>query len=123
MRHFQAEWGSPARYSQAVRVGDLIFTSGQLGAEPGGTRVPLEVQVETALRRLVQVVEAAGGSLGSIVKINGYLRSMADFEVYDAVYRRVIAVDPMPARTTVEIGGFAEPLLVEVDAVAQVVAG
>ncbi len=79
--------------------------------------------METALRRLVQVVEAAGGSLGSIVKINGYLRSMADFEVYDAVYRRVIAVDPMPARTTVEIGGFAEPLLVEVDAVAQVVAG
>ena len=43
---------------------------------------------------------------------------MDDFETYDAVYREVIAVDPNPARTTVQIGAFVEPLRVEVDAVA-----
>jgi enamine deaminase RidA (YjgF/YER057c/UK114 family) len=46
---------------------------------------------------------------------------MDDFETYDEIYRRVIAVQPKPVRTTVQIGGFVDPLLIEVDAVAHVV--
>jgi 2-iminobutanoate/2-iminopropanoate deaminase len=120
MRHFQTEWGNPSSYSQAVRFGDLIFTCGQLGAEPGGNAVDFAEQAETALRRLVTVVESAGGSIATILRINGYLQTMDDFEAYDEVYRRVVAVEPKPTRTTVQIGGFVEPLLVEVDAVAHV---
>jgi 2-iminobutanoate/2-iminopropanoate deaminase len=121
MRHFQAEWGNPGSYSQAVRLGDLIFTCGQLGAEPGGATVDFARQAETALRRLVTVVESAGGSIGTILRINGYLQTMDDFEAYDDIYRRVIAVEPKPVRTTVQIGGLVDPLLIEVDAVAHVV--
>ena len=67
------------------------------------------------------VVESAGGSVATILRINGYLQTMDYFEVYDEIYRRVVAVEPKPTRTTVQIGGFVEPLLVEVDAVAHVV--
>jgi 2-iminobutanoate/2-iminopropanoate deaminase len=117
LQHFHSE-GSEASYSAAVRVGDLIWTCGQLGAEPGGPAVDFETQAEAALKRLVAVVEEAGGSVETIVKINGYLASMSDFAAYDRIYRSVIAAQPMPARTTVQIGGFVEPLLVEVDAIA-----
>ncbi len=120
IEHFQTDWGNPGSYSQAVRAGDLILTCGQLGAEPGGPAVPFAEQAETALRRLLAVIEAAGGSVETIVKINGYLASMDDFAAYDEIYRRLVAGDAKPARTTVQIGGFAAPLLVEVDAVARV---
>jgi 2-iminobutanoate/2-iminopropanoate deaminase len=92
-----------------------------VGAEPDGDSVEFAGQAETALRRLVTVVESAGGSIATILRINGYLRTMDDFETYDEIYRRVIAVQPKPVRTTVQIGGFVDPLLIEVDAVAHVV--
>src|SRR6266508_3033710 len=61
IEHFDTEWGNPGSYSQAVRFGDLIFTCGQLGAEPGGPTVDFETQARTALERLVSVVSASGG--------------------------------------------------------------
>ncbi len=115
---FNLPWGTPESYSGAVRLGDLIFTSGQLGATPGGAAVDFETQCEVALRRLVETIEAAGGSRSTIVRISGYLANIQDFAMYDQVYRSVIAVTPMPARTTIEIGGFVAPCLVEVDAIA-----
>ena len=118
LEHFQAEWGNRASYSAAVRAGDLIVTCGQLGAEPGGPPVDFATQAETALRRLVAVVEQAGGGVETILRINGYLASMNDFASYDRIYRQVIGVDPKPTRTTVQLGGFVAPLLVEVDAIA-----
>jgi enamine deaminase RidA (YjgF/YER057c/UK114 family) len=66
----------------------------------------------------VSVVSASGGGADTIVRINGFLASMEDFPVYDRIYREVIGVEPKPTRTTVQIGGFVPPLLVEVDAVA-----
>jgi len=121
LEHIDSEWGNPGSYSQAVRSGPLIFTCGQLGAEPGGSEVDFATQAETALRRLVEVVERAGGGVETILKINGYLASMDDFSVYDEIYRRLIAVEPKPVRTTVQIGRFVDPLLIEVDAVAHVI--
>jgi 2-iminobutanoate/2-iminopropanoate deaminase len=118
VRYLDAEWGNPRSYSQAVRIGDMIFTAGQLGAEPGGDPVDFSTQTETALRRLITVVENAGGSLATILKVNCYLRSIDDFEEFDAIYRRTIPLEPKPARTTVQIGGFIGPLLIEIDAVA-----
>jgi 2-iminobutanoate/2-iminopropanoate deaminase len=120
LQHYQTGWGNPASYSQAVRAGDLIVTCGQLGAAPGDPPVSFAAQAETALRRLVAVVESAGGGVETILRINGYLASMDDFPTYDRIYREIVAVDPKPARTTVQIGGFVEPLLVEVDAIAVV---
>jgi 2-iminobutanoate/2-iminopropanoate deaminase len=118
LEHFQADWGNPASYSQAVRAGNVIVTCGQLGAEPGGPPVAFETQAETALSRLLAVIEAAGGGVDTILRINCYLASMNDFPAYDRIYRSLIDVDPKPTRTTVQIGGFVAPLLVEVDAIA-----
>src|SRR2546428_8442105 len=116
--HFEIPGGNPASYSQAVTDGNLIFVCGQLGAAPGDPPTPFEEQARTALGRLLAAVEEAGGDVTTILKINGYLADLADFPVYDRVYRELIAVDPKPARTTVQIGAFLPPVLIEVDAIA-----
>jgi 2-iminobutanoate/2-iminopropanoate deaminase len=118
IEHVQQPWGSPASYSQAVATEALIFTCGQLGVDAGGAEVSFEVQADTALRRLVAVIQAAGGSIETIVKVNGYLADLSDFPAYDRIYREILAISPMPARTTVQIAAFPPPILVEVDAVA-----
>lgn len=110
--------GKPASYSAAVRSGDLIFTAGQIGVEVGAEPVDFRAQATEALLRVIVAVEAAGGSLETILKVNGYLADLDDFPVYDEVYRSIIGVDPKPARTTVQIVRFPPPILIEVDAVA-----
>jgi 2-iminobutanoate/2-iminopropanoate deaminase len=118
IEHFETDWGNPSSYSQAVTDGNLIFVCGQLGVAAGDAPEPFEEQARTALRRLVGCVRQAGGDVDTILKVNGYLADMADFRVYDRIYREVIGVEPKPARTTVQIGGFEPPILVEVDAIA-----
>ena len=115
--HFETQWGNPASYSQAVTDGNLIFVCGQLGVAAGEAPVPFEEQARTALTRLVACVREAGGDIDTILKINGYLADMSDFRYYDRIYRELISVDPKPARTTVQVGGFEAPILVEVDAI------
>lgn len=119
-RHFQQSWGNSESYSQSVRVGDLIVTCGQLGADAGGDAVPFEMQARVALQRMVASVRAAGGELEDIVKVNTYVRSLDDFPEFDVIYREVISVNPKPARTTVEVARFPEPLSIEVDCLAVV---
>ena len=72
----------------------------------------------TALERVVAVVVEAGGSVESTVKINGYLADLADLPVCDRIYKEIIKARLKPARTTVQVGAFAPPILVEVDAIA-----
>lgn len=112
--------GRPASYSAAVRVGDLIYTAGQIGAEVAGPPVGTEEQVRLALGRVIAAIEAAGGGVETIVKVNTYLADLDDFGMYDEIYREVIAVDPKPARTSVQIAKLPEPLRIEVDAIAGV---
>ncbi len=116
--HVQMPWGNPGSYSQAACSAELIFTCGQLGVDPGDPPTPFEVQARIALERTVAVVRAAGGDVETILKVNGFLADLADFPVYDSLFRVIIGVDPKPARTTVQIAAFAPPILVEVDAIA-----
>ncbi len=97
------------------------MTAGHLGAESessGG----IEGQTRTALRDLLKTVERAGGTRETILRINAYLAEIDDFEAFDRVYRDLIGLAARPARTTVQIGGFKAPYLVEVDAIATTVA-
>ena len=110
--------GNPASYSAAVRAGDLIFTAGQIALVPGAEPMDFREQAALALHHVIAAVEAAGGSLETIVKVNGYLADLDDWPAYDEVYRSIVGVDPKPARTTVQIVRFPPPILVEVDAVA-----
>lgn len=112
--------GRPASYSAAVRAGGIIYTAGQIGAEVGGPTVTTGEQVSTALRRVIAAVEAAGGGLDTVVKVNAFLADLDDFPEYDQIYREVFDVDPKPARTTVQVASLPAPLRIEVDAVASV---
>jgi enamine deaminase RidA (YjgF/YER057c/UK114 family) len=107
-------------YSSAVRSNDLIFVSGHLGTTAGGQDSSFEEQLRAALAGVLRAVEALGGSRGTLLKMNGYIANVADFPDYHRIYRDVLGEGPLPARTTVQIGGFEPPILVEMDAIAAV---
>lgn len=108
---------SPA-FSQAVRVGNQLFVSGQVGIKPGGTSAPesLEDEIETAFEGLRAVLHAAGADLSSVVKTSCYLRDIDDMEVFNRIYTRRFTA-PLPARTTIQ-AGLAMGLRFEIDAIA-----
>jgi len=106
------------RYHSAVRHGELIFVSGQLGTTSGAELVDFATQLERALENLFAAVRALGGDRKTILKVNGYLAELADFGTYHAIYAKAFEGTDYPARTTVQVAGFRPPILVEIDAVA-----
>jgi 2-iminobutanoate/2-iminopropanoate deaminase len=109
-------------YSHAVRVGNLLFCSGQAGLDPSsGALVEGGIQAQTrqTLKNLQAVLEAAGTSMSRVVRTGVFLASMDDFVAMNGVYAEFFPQDP-PARTTV--GGLSLPkgALVEIDLVAEV---
>jgi 2-iminobutanoate/2-iminopropanoate deaminase len=106
-------------YSQAVRAGDYVFISGQIGIDrqAGALVEGLEEQVRKALDNLRAVVEAAEGSLKSIVKTTVMLQSMDDFKAMNGIYEEYFDEDP-PARAAYEVARLPLGALVEIEAVA-----
>ena len=110
-------------YSQAVRVGKLIYTAGQIPLNPAdGTIVtadekPTAVQTEQVLKNLTAVVEAAGSSLKNVVKVTVFLQDMGDFAEMNEVYARYFPKNP-PARSAVEVAALPLGVRVEMEAVA-----
>ncbi|MGI9186523.1 MAG: RidA family protein [Gaiellales bacterium] len=113
-------WAEGAPYSQAVRVGDLIFTSGQGGFDADGYLVDgVEAQLRLALANLDGSLRAAGSSLGSLVKITVYLADPADLDVWRRVRAETLS-PPFPATTAVSTALLFDGMLCEIDAVAVV---
>ncbi len=109
-------------YSPAVRSGDLLFTSGQLGMDPAtGGLVEGGVAAETrlALQHCTRLLEAAGGTLSDVLKTTVFLRSMEDFSSMNSVYAEFFPHDP-PARTTVQAAALPKGAAVEIDCVARI---
>ncbi len=107
-------------YSQAIVVGDHVFTAGQIALDPATMQlVPGDVtaQTERVMTNLAAVVEAAGSSLSRVVKTTVYLADMADFPKMNAVYEEHFG-SHKPARSTVQAGGLPKNALVEIDAIA-----
>lgn len=106
-------------YSQAVRAGDYLFISGQIGINPenGQMEEGLEAQVEQVLKNLESVVKAAGGSMGSIVKTTVMLQSMDDFKSMNDIYKEFFTAEP-PARAAFEVADLPLGALCEIQAVA-----
>jgi len=106
-------------YNQAVKAGDFLFISGQLGLDPGNGKMAdgLSNQVDRVLSNLKAVVEAAGGGLHSIVKTTVMLQSMDDFKEMNNIYMKYFKEDP-PARAAYEVAGLPLGALVEIEAVA-----
>ena len=111
--------GSP--YTPAVRAGDLLFISGQLGLDPE-TKQPhadFEKQVEGAVAGVRALVEAAGGTLEDVVKTTVFLAGdMSRFAALNAVYARLFTGEVRPARSTIAVAALPLDALVEIEAVA-----
>ncbi|GFN22323.1 RidA family protein [Thermanaeromonas sp. C210] len=109
-------------YSQAIKVGNLIFTSGQIPLDPAtGQIVPGGVaeQAERVLENLKAVLAAAGAGLEQVVKTTVYIKDMEDFGVVNEVYGRYFTKEP-PARSCVEVARLPKDVLVEIEAIAVV---
>jgi 2-iminobutanoate/2-iminopropanoate deaminase len=110
-------------YSQAVRIGNFLYTSGQVALDPAsGALVPGGVSEQTtrAIENLKAVLAAAGASLGQVVKTTVFLKNMGDFTAMNEVYGRYFAGDGVvaPARSTVEVARLPKDALVEIEVVA-----
>ena len=107
-------------YSQAIRIGDHIFTAVQVALDPTtGELIGSDVatQTEQVLSNLRAVLAAAGSSPRHVVKTTVFLQSMGDFAAMNAVYARHFP-EPFPARSTVEVGALPKGGLVEIECVA-----
>ena len=106
-------------YSQAIRAGDYVFTSGQIGLEPetGKLVEGVEAQTKQVLANLQAVLAAAGASFGQVVKTTIFLVDMADFQTVNTLYATEFAGEP-PARSTVQVAALPRKALVEIEAVA-----
>jgi 2-iminobutanoate/2-iminopropanoate deaminase len=111
-----------APYSQAIRVGDLVFVAGQVPVRPGESAISgstIEEQSEQVCENLKAILEAAGSGWDRVVKTTVFLTDLGHFQAMNAVYARY-AGDRPPARATVEIAGLPQGALVEIDAIASV---
>jgi 2-iminobutanoate/2-iminopropanoate deaminase len=113
--------GNPQWYAGGSRFGDLIWTAGQVPAGADGV-IPVDFaeQVAVTLDNLERTLRHLGGSFDTILKINSYLTSLDDFDLYNEVYTARLRAHGLPPRTTVEIVRFPPPMRVEIEAVAHV---
>ena len=111
----------PYRISQAMRVGDLVFVSGQAAIDEDGGLVGVgdfDAQAELVFRNLSRVLEAAGSSLADVAKVTIYLTDMANFPKIGEL-RGKWFTEPYPADTIVEVTSLALPELeIEIEAIA-----
>ena len=107
-------------YSQAVCAGELVYTAGQVAMDPASGKLvegDIRVQTERVLRNLQAVLEAAGSSLGAVVKTTVFLQDMDDFAAMNEVYGRFFGDEP-PARSAVQVARLPLDVRVEIEAVA-----
>lgn len=106
-------------YSQAIRAGDFVFTSGQIGLDPasGILAEGVEAQARQALVNLAAVLAEAGATFADVAKTTIFLADMADFQSVNQVYAAQFTADP-PARSTVQVAGLPRRALVEIEMVA-----
>jgi 2-iminobutanoate/2-iminopropanoate deaminase len=107
-------------YSQAIRSGDMLFCSGQLGIDPatGELVEGVEAQAERALRNIQSVLDAAGLGFDDVVKTTIFLADIGDFAAVNAVYARFMP-DPPPARSTIQVAALPKAGRVEIEAIAR----
>lgn len=107
-------------YSQAVKIGDLVYTAGQIGLVPTTGSIvgnTIEEQTHQVLHNLRAVLEAAGSGLDRVVKTTVFLADMADFAAVNAVYATYFPTDP-PARSAFQVAALPLGAMVEIEAVA-----
>ena len=108
-------------YSQAIIENGFVFVSGQGAIDPGTGQIERgDARSETrrVFENLKAILEAAGSSLGQVVKCNVYLRDINDFQAMNEVYATYFQ-PPFPARTTIQAGALPAGIAVEIECIAR----
>lgn len=105
-------------YSQAVKVGDTVYLSGQIGLDPVSMQLVdgIELQIHQVFKNLAAVCDAAGGSLADIAKLNVFLTDLAHFAKVNEIMGQYFQ-QPYPARAAVGVSQLPRAALVEADGV------
>jgi 2-iminobutanoate/2-iminopropanoate deaminase len=111
-------------YSQAVRVGDMLFASGQVALDPATGQLVtggIAEQTTRALENIKAVLAKAGLGMAHVVKTTVFLKTMSDFAAMNAVYAKYLAPEGVvaPARSTVAVAGLPKDALVEIEVIAK----
>jgi len=107
-------------YSQGVDLGNIVFTSGQLGIDMATGTLPegVEAQARCSLTNVRSILEEAGLTMNDIVKTLVFIKDMNDFAKVNAIYAEFINGDILPARSCVEVAALPKGALVEIEAIA-----
>ena len=107
-------------YSQAQIVGNLVYTSGQVGIIPetGEVAVGVEAQAHQVFKNLRELLKAAGTDMSKVVKTTVFLKHMDDFATINAIYAQYFT-EPYPARSCVEVARLPKDMLVECELIAE----
>lgn len=105
-------------YSQAIAIGNLLFTSGQIPLSADGTLNDGDITVQTTqvLANLKAVIEAAGASLDKVIKTTVFMKNLDDFVAMNKIYGEVFGLHT-PARSTVQVAKLPRDVLVEIEAI------
>ena len=107
-------------YSQAVKIGDLVYSAGQVALDPTTMKLVeggVEAQTEQVLQNLQAVLAAAGSGLSNVIKTTVFLADMNDYKTVNAIYARYFTENP-PARSAVQVAALPLGALVEIEVVA-----
>ena len=107
-------------YSQAQIVGNLVITSGQIGADPvtGAVAETVEGQAHQVFKNLSAILQAAGSDLSKAVKTTVFVKDMNDFAAVNAIYAQYFT-EPYPARSCVEVARLPKDFLIECEVIAE----
>ena len=105
-------------YSQAIRAGDTVYLSGQIGLDPASMQMVdgIEAQIQRVFRNLAAVAGAAGSDLGRAVRMTVYLTDLAHFARVNEIMAQYLK-EPYPARAAVGVASLPRGALVEIDAI------
>jgi 2-iminobutanoate/2-iminopropanoate deaminase len=119
-------FGAPTRpFSPAVRVGDLIFLSGQIGTDAGATGASvvaggIEAETRQTMENIKRTLEAVGSSMDKVVKCTVMMADMAEWDRMNEVYRTYFRPGRLPARSALGANGLALGARVEIECIATV---
>lgn len=108
-------------YSQAIQIGQLLFTSGQVPIDPETGAIVeggIQEQARQSLNNIKAILNAAGTNMGAVVKTTVFLQDMNDFAAMNEVYAQFFQ-EPYPARSAVQVARLPKDVLVELEAIAQ----
>ena len=108
-------------YSQAIQIGQLPFTSGQVPIDPETGAIVeggIQEQARQSLNNIKAILNAAGPNMGAVVKTTVFLQDMNDFAAMNEVYAQFFQ-EPYPARSAVQVARLPKDVLVEIEAIAQ----